>query len=153
MISIFNLAKLSFYTPKRFHKIDPRHQRRRKGSGQVLRVERQASLLRGHLHQVPHGPGANLMNLRCGRKVWDKFSPFFVANRYVPGTDVMIFKIFSPKIFAKKWRFWLKTKLNFEKKLIITLVFKKNAIFLAKIGKNRQKLCSYHRAQIQPLYI
>jgi hypothetical protein len=31
------------------------------------------------------------------------------------GTDVMIFKIFSPKNLAKNWRFWLKTKLNFEK--------------------------------------
>jgi hypothetical protein len=27
----------------------------------------------------------------------------------------MIFKIFLPKIFAKKWRFLLETKLNFEK--------------------------------------
>jgi hypothetical protein len=37
-------------------------------------------------------------------------------NRHVrPGTDVMIFKIFSPKNFAKKRRFCLKTKLNFEK--------------------------------------
>jgi hypothetical protein len=31
------------------------------------------------------------------------------------GTDVMIFKYFRLKKFAKNWRFWLKTKLNFEK--------------------------------------
>jgi hypothetical protein len=30
------------------------------------------------------------------------------------GTDVMIFKIFAEK-FSKKWRFWLKTKLNYAK--------------------------------------
>jgi hypothetical protein len=33
----------------------------------------------------------------------------------LPGTDVMIFKIFSPKTSAKKWRFWLKTKVNYTK--------------------------------------
>jgi hypothetical protein len=31
------------------------------------------------------------------------------------GTDVMILKIFSPKNLAKKWSFWLKTKLNYAK--------------------------------------
>jgi hypothetical protein len=32
------------------------------------------------------------------------------------GTDVMIFKNFSPKNLQKYWRFWLKTKQNFGKK-------------------------------------
>jgi hypothetical protein len=32
-----------------------------------------------------------------------------------PGTNAMIFKIFSPKNFAKKWRFLHKTKQNFFK--------------------------------------
>jgi hypothetical protein len=32
-----------------------------------------------------------------------------------PGTDVMIFKIFSPKNLSKNRRFFLKTKPNFEK--------------------------------------
>jgi hypothetical protein len=32
-----------------------------------------------------------------------------------PGTDVMILKIFSPKKFAKKMAFLLKTKLNYAK--------------------------------------
>jgi hypothetical protein len=31
------------------------------------------------------------------------------------GTDVMILKIFSTKKIAKKWRFWLKTELNYAK--------------------------------------
>jgi hypothetical protein len=35
--------------------------------------------------------------------------------RLAPGIDVMIFKIFSPKNSAKKWRFLLKTKLNYAK--------------------------------------
>jgi hypothetical protein len=43
------------------------------------------------------------------------------------GTDVMIFKIFSPKILAKT-----QNKANFEKYLIITLVFKKNANFFRR---------------------
>jgi hypothetical protein len=55
------------------------------------------------------------------------------------------FKYFLPNIFAKKWRFWLKTKLNFEKKLITTLVFRKNANFLPKIVENRRKLWSQHQ--------
>jgi hypothetical protein len=32
-----------------------------------------------------------------------------------PGTDVMIFKMFSPKNLRTKWRFWLKIKLNYSK--------------------------------------
>jgi hypothetical protein len=58
-----------------------------------------------------------------------------------PGTGVMIFKIFSPKKFAKKSAFLTQNKAKFFKKLIITLVFKKNAnFFLQKIVKNRRKL-------------
>jgi hypothetical protein len=37
-----------------------------------------------------------------------------------PGTDVMIFKIFSPKNFAKSLAFLTRNKANFGKKLIIT---------------------------------
>jgi hypothetical protein len=33
------------------------------------------------------------------------------------GTDVMILKIFSQKNRRKIWRFWLKTKLNYAKRL------------------------------------
>jgi hypothetical protein len=57
-----------------------------------------------------------------------------------PETDVMIFKIFSPKNSGKNWRFWLETA-KLCKILIITLVFEKNANFfcrkLSKIAENR----------------
>jgi hypothetical protein len=53
----------------------------------------------------------------------------------------MIFKIFSPKNFAKKLAFLTQNKAKFWKKLIITLVFeKKTPIFSPKIVKNRRKL-------------
>jgi hypothetical protein len=39
----------------------------------------------------------------------------FTFNCVEPGTDVMIFKMFSPKNLAKNCLFWLKTKLKFEK--------------------------------------
>jgi hypothetical protein len=52
----------------------------------------------------------------------------------------MIFKIFSPKNFAKKLAFLTQDKAKLCKILIITLVFEKNANFLPKIGKNRRKL-------------
>jgi TRAP-type C4-dicarboxylate transport system substrate-binding protein len=42
-------------------------------------------------------------------------------------TDVMIFKIFSPKISAKKLAFLTQNKAKLRKVLIITLVFEKNA--------------------------
>jgi hypothetical protein len=35
-------------------------------------------------------------------------------------------KYFRRKFLQKNWRFWLKTKLNFENELIIASVFKKN---------------------------
>jgi hypothetical protein len=57
-----------------------------------------------------------------------------------PGTDVMILKIFSPK----NWRnffyvFRLRTKLNYEK-MIITLVFEKNAKFFAENWRKSHKI-------------
>jgi hypothetical protein len=58
----------------------------------------------------------------------------------IPGTDVMILKIFSPKKSAEKLAFFAQTAATFGKNLIITLVFEKNANFLPKIGKNRSKL-------------
>jgi hypothetical protein len=57
-----------------------------------------------------------------------------------PGTDVMIFKIFSPKNSAKKLAFLTQNKAKLCKNWIITLVFEKNANFfrrkLAKIAEN-----------------
>jgi hypothetical protein len=47
----------------------------------------------------------------------------------------MILKIFSPKKIAKKLAFLTQNKAKLSKILIITLVFKKNANFLPKIGK------------------
>jgi hypothetical protein len=52
----------------------------------------------------------------------------------------MILKIFSHKNLAKKSAFLTQTKGNFAEKVIITLVFEKNANFfrrkLAKIAEN-----------------
>jgi hypothetical protein len=53
---------------------------------------------------------------------------------------VMIFKIFSPKNFAKKVAFFAQTTASFCINLIITLVFEKNANILAKNGENCRKL-------------
>jgi hypothetical protein len=56
------------------------------------------------------------------------------------GTDVIILKkYFCRKIEQKYWRFRLKQSLIMQK-MIITLVFEKNANFVAKIVKNRRKL-------------
>jgi hypothetical protein len=52
------------------------------------------------------------------------------------GTDVMIFKIFSPKNTAKKLAFLTQNKAKLCKILIITLVFEKNAKLF---GENWQK--------------
>jgi hypothetical protein len=52
----------------------------------------------------------------------------------------MIFQIFSPKNFAKILAFLTKNKANFYKKLIITLVFKKNANFFAENWEKSQKI-------------
>jgi hypothetical protein len=52
----------------------------------------------------------------------------------------MIFKIYVPKKWAKHWRFLLKTKLNYEKNLIIILAFKKSPNFFAEIWRKSQKI-------------
>jgi hypothetical protein len=53
----------------------------------------------------------------------------------------MILKIFLPKNLAKiNRRFLLKLLLVFAKKLIITLVFEKNANFVAKNWQKSQKI-------------
>jgi hypothetical protein len=52
--------------------------------------------------------------------------------------DFLIY--FRRKIQIKNWRFLLKTKLNFEKNMIITLVFKKNANFFAENWEKSQKI-------------
>jgi hypothetical protein len=55
------------------------------------------------------------------------------------GTDAMIFKIFSPKNLAKKLAFLTKQS-QILKKMIITLVFKKNANFFAENEEKSQKI-------------
>jgi hypothetical protein len=57
-----------------------------------------------------------------------------------PGTDVMIFKIFSPKNSAKKIAFLTQNKSKLCKILIITLVFEKNADFFAENCQKSQKI-------------
>jgi hypothetical protein len=52
------------------------------------------------------------------------------------GPMLWFLKYFRLKIRRKNWRFWLKTKINFEKYLIIALVFEKQAKFFAEnLGK------------------
>jgi hypothetical protein len=50
-----------------------------------------------------------------------------------PGTNVMIFKVFSPKNSVKKLSLLTQNKAKLFKILIITLFFEKNANFLPKI--------------------
>jgi hypothetical protein len=57
-----------------------------------------------------------------------------------PGTDVMIFKIFSPKKSTKKLAFLTENKAKLFNKLIITLVFEKNANFFAEKYQKSQKI-------------
>jgi hypothetical protein len=58
-----------------------------------------------------------------------------------PGTDVMIFKIFSPKNSAKKLAFLTPNKAKLNTNLIITLVFeKKTPIFFAKMWQKSRKI-------------
>jgi hypothetical protein len=57
-----------------------------------------------------------------------------------PGTDVMIFKIFSPKHLAKILAFFAHIAATFCKNLIITLVFEKNANFFAENWQKSQKI-------------
>jgi hypothetical protein len=59
---------------------------------------------------------------------------------FEPGTDVMIFKIFSLKNFAKKFAFFAQNKAKLCNILIITLVFEKNANFFAENCRKSQKI-------------
>jgi hypothetical protein len=56
------------------------------------------------------------------------------------GTDVMIFKIVSPKKIAKKLAFFTPSKAKLCKILIITLVFEKNANCFAENWQKKQKI-------------
>jgi hypothetical protein len=60
--------------------------------------------------------------------------------QFQTGTDVMIFKIFSPKNFAKKIGVFDSRQSQILKKIIITLFFVKTPIFSPKIGENRRTL-------------
>jgi hypothetical protein len=55
----------------------------------------------------------------CGQCVWiflkKSHQQTISSQLYTPGTDVMIFKILSPKNLVKNWRFWLKSKLFYSK--------------------------------------
>jgi hypothetical protein len=63
-----------------------------------------------------------------------------LRHRPGAGTDVMIFKIFSPKISAKKLEILTQNKAKLCKILIITLVFEKNANFFAENCRKSQKI-------------
>jgi predicted dinucleotide-binding enzyme len=52
----------------------------------------------------------------------------------------MILKIFSPKISAKKLAFLTRNKAKLCKILIITLIFDKNANFVAENSQKSQKI-------------
>jgi hypothetical protein len=52
----------------------------------------------------------------------------------------MIFKIIFAEKFSEKIGVFYSKQSQILKKIIITLVFEKNANFLPKIGKNRRKL-------------
>jgi hypothetical protein len=56
------------------------------------------------------------------------------------GTDVMIFKIFSPKSSAKKLAFLTQNKAKLCKMLIITLFFEKKRHFFAENCRKSQKI-------------
>jgi hypothetical protein len=60
--------------------------------------------------------------------------------RLAPGTDVMICKRFSQNNLAKKSAFFTQTKGNFAEKVIIALVFEKNANFFAENLEKSQKI-------------
>jgi hypothetical protein len=65
-----------------------------------------------------------------------------VAKDRIQGPMLWFFKYFRQKKLSKKLAFLSQNKAKFWKKLIITLVFEKNAIFSPKIGENRIKLWS-----------
>jgi hypothetical protein len=58
----------------------------------------------------------------------------------MPGIDVMILKIFSPKKLAKILTFFAQTSTSFWKQFITTLIFEKNAIFRRKFAKIAEKV-------------
>jgi hypothetical protein len=62
----------------------------------------------------------------------------------------MIFKIFSAKIFAKKLAFLTQNKAKLCKLLIITLVFEKDANFLAENGGKSKKIVIIHNIDPWP---
>jgi hypothetical protein len=62
-----------------------------------------------------------------------------LRNFAISGTDVMILKIFSPKNLAKNWRFYSKQS-QILKKMIITLVFEKNANFFDENWQKSKKI-------------
>jgi hypothetical protein len=82
------------------------------------------------------------MGYRCTSIIFEKLPK--VNNRLMvensPGTDVMIFKIFSPKNSAKNLKFLTQNKAKFCKILITTLVFEKNANFFAEKCQKSQKI-------------
>jgi hypothetical protein len=64
----------------------------------------------------------------------------YVGQTLYPGTDVMIFIIFSPKKIAKKLAFLTQNKAKICKILIITLGFEKNANFFIENWQKSQKI-------------
>jgi hypothetical protein len=63
-----------------------------------------------------------------------------VGHAIIPGTDVMIFKIFLPKNSANKLAVFAQNKGKLCKNWIITLVFEKNVNFLAKNCRKSKKI-------------
>jgi hypothetical protein len=82
-----------------------------------------------------------LANLAHCRGYEPTIFSFIRRRRSVPpGTDVMIFKRFSPKNSAKKLAFLTQNKAKLCKNLIITSVFEKNANFFAENWEKSQKI-------------
>jgi hypothetical protein len=58
-----------------------------------------------------------------------------VSDSGRPGTDFMIFKIFSPNNSAKEWRFWHRTKLNYATFCSWHWFSRKRQFFRRKLSK------------------
>jgi hypothetical protein len=71
------------------------------------------------------------------KKLGSDLDAALMKNTIAVGSDVFIFKIFSPKNVAKILAFFAQTAATFCKHLIITLVFEKNANFFTE---NWQKM-------------
>jgi hypothetical protein len=67
-----------------------------------------------------------------------EFEIEFMIRLDWPGTDVIIFKTFSPENLAKILAIFAQTTASFCKNFIITLICKKNAIFSPKMAKIAQ---------------